>query len=584
MYNVLEVLTVKAPYRHRRAILGMLVGTLASGAFATLGAQQVLQRGQTAGPRFMVPTFKSSERNLGVQMAEAARERFMRDFNIREIWIVPKVDITNTLEASVYSTTEALNPNDARTLANQVRADEYLEGTITKNDAGGYTLNAEMKLTRGQGMVQPLPPITDNKLGDIASTLAKEVEAAREQMDGTKKCVDLSRQKKYAEALGEARKAIGEYAQATLARVCMAEIYYEQKLGADSMISVSEAILAIHPKNARALAFAADAYNEKGLDDKYIEALTTLMSVDPTNTSLQTRVVNALAASGKANLAKPIIDQAVEQNPGDPQLVHLQWLVYLALKDFKGAVAVGEELVKLDTARADTAFFTKLAAAYVSDSQPQKAAEAASRGIAKFPDNATLGLLQAQLLRTAGQSQQALEAIDRLLASNPKIENGYLQKAQIQVQLEAPADSIIPTLRNALANGTPAEQVGPYALTLGNGLYRHANAIKTDSAMTAVEEFRSSLKYIEFSDETAPSANSKLLLAAANVQMASALAGLAREQESCELAREGQEATSAAQMLLGAVGKDNPDTAKGLAGGVQQLMPYYDQLTKALCK
>lgn len=584
MYNVLEVLTVKAPYRHCRAIVGMLVGTLASGAFATLGAQQVLQRGQTAGPRFMVPTFKSSERNLGVQMAEAARERMMRDFNIRELWIVPKVDITNTLEASGYSTTEALNPNDARTLANQVRADEYLEGTITKNDAGGYVLQAEMKLSRGQGMVQPLPPITDSKLGDIAATLTKSIEAAREQVPGTKKCLDLSRQKKFGEALAEARKAIGEYPQATLARICMAEIYYEQKLGADSMIAVSEAILAIHPKNARALAFAADAYNEKGMDDKYISSLTTLMSVDPTNTSLQTRVVNALASSGKADLAKPIIDAAVEQNPGDPQLVHLQWLVYLALKDFKGAVAVGEEMVKLDTARADTAFFTRLAAAYVSDSQPQKAAEAASRGIAKFPDNATLGLLQAQLLRTAGQSQQALEAIDRLLASNPKVENGFLQRAQIQVQLEAPPDSIIGTLRNALTNGSAADQVGPYALTLGNGLYRHGNAVKTDSAMIAIEDFRSALKYIGFSDETAPSANSKLLMAAANVQLASTLAGVAREQESCEMAREGQEATNVTQMLLGAVGKENPETAKSLAGPLQQLMPYYDQLTKALCK
>ena len=61
----------------------------------------------------------------------------------------------------------------------------------------------------------------------------------------------------------------------------MAEIYNDQKLGADSMISVSEAVLKLHKDNKRALAFAADAYAEKKNEDKQIEALTRLISARP---------------------------------------------------------------------------------------------------------------------------------------------------------------------------------------------------------------------------------------------------------------------------------------------------------------
>ena len=118
MFNVSEEMTVKARQRHARTLMGLFIGAAASGAFATVNAQtQTLQRGQTAGPRFMVPTFRSSERGLGLQAAEAVRERMGQDFQLKTLWIVPKSDIMTTLVNSGYSTTEALSSNDARALA-----------------------------------------------------------------------------------------------------------------------------------------------------------------------------------------------------------------------------------------------------------------------------------------------------------------------------------------------------------------------------------------------------------------------------------------------------------------------------------
>src|SRR4030095_9564919 len=90
----------------------------------------------------------------------------------------------------------------------------------------------------------------------------------------------------------------------------------------------------------------ADAYAEKKMEDKQIEALTRLISLDPNNTRLQTQVVNILAGSGNASLALPIVDDAVKNNPGDAALVKLQWLVHFAAKDIQGGLGIGGEMVR----------------------------------------------------------------------------------------------------------------------------------------------------------------------------------------------------------------------------------------------
>ena len=213
--------------------------------------------------------------------------------------------------------------------------------------------------------------------------------------------------------------------------MCALEIANTRKFPADSIVKISEEILKIHPQNRRALTLVADAYNERKMEEKYIRTLTTLLAADPTNTRLQETVVNALGAAGKPDIAKPIIDEAVHQNPGDPSLIRLQWTVYRAMKDWKGAAMVGEELIKTDTAFADTTFWDRQIAAYVADSNQVKAFEAASRGVAKFPQHTGLLMKQGQLARLAGQGPVALASFNKVVAIDPKTTGVNLQIAQI---------------------------------------------------------------------------------------------------------------------------------------------------------
>src|SRR3954467_15473191 len=103
MHTDLEVIPLKARLRHSGLVLTALT------AFA---ASPVLAQSTKTGERVMIPTLQSSEKDLGVQAAEAIRSQLQKQTNLRDLVVVPKADINNSLASSGYSTTEALAPGD----------------------------------------------------------------------------------------------------------------------------------------------------------------------------------------------------------------------------------------------------------------------------------------------------------------------------------------------------------------------------------------------------------------------------------------------------------------------------------------
>jgi hypothetical protein len=585
MFNVSEVTTVKARQTQALALAGF-VTALASGSLSTLGAQSRTAPAPDAA-RIMVATFKSTDKKLGVQAGDEIRERLTRDIGGKQLWVIPKTDVENTLKASGYPTDQALAPNDARELAKLLRADEYMEGTVTK-EGGGVKVEPRLVLTRDNSIRQPLPTITTKSVGDAAKQIGKSVEAARKQLDAEKKCVVAWRSNDYAKAVQEARAGIAAYPQSTIARACLMNAMVSAKAPTDSVLKVAQEILAIDPQNRTALQLSAQTYKDMAtatqdsaqkaqLQDKAISAWTTLLAADPSNTKVVDQVVREIAGSGQAKVAVPIINNAVQQNPGDPGLTRLQWLILLASQDWKGAIKAGDELVKLDTAAADADYYTKLAAAYTADSQPQKAAEAIAQGTKKFPGNAGLQLVYAQTLRAAGQTQQALEAAKKAVAADPKVEKGYLQIAQIYNELNQP-DSVVAALNQAKANGESPELLGQYALSLGNQRFKAASASKK------IEDFQAAQAMLTFSDQLSASDQAKFLNGAAAFSIGQISATEAPKTKSCQLAKQAQEAFNVAQINLPRGASFAKEAAAQYMGYLQQFTPVVDKQVKAYCK
>ena len=569
------------------------LGLVAGAPLASLEAQTTRTADPNA-PRLMVGVFRSAEKKAGVDVADAIRTRINQDVPLKQLWVIPKQDITATLEASGFPTTEALAAHDARALAQLLRADAYIVGNVQKSDSGGYVVNAQYVLTRDQKLVQPLPAIRVDKPDKAAGAVSKEFREAHKQFAAERQCTNLAREGKYAEAQAAARKGIADYPNATLARLCLANAMKEAKAPNDQILAVVDTILKIDPRSQPALTLSYDALNTAGKKAEATDVLLRLVAADPSNTRLLEQVINEFAGSGQAPKAVPFVDQLVRDNPGDPGYVQLQMRVHLAAKDYKGGIAAGEELVKLDTAAATADLFTRLAAAAAVDSQPQKAAEFMARGIAKFPTNSDLLTNYVAILRSAGQPQQALEQVNKMLQANPKTPGLNTTRAQILVDLNQP-DSAFAALQAAVAAGDSAANVALAARNMGSTAYRSARASKSKA------DFQKAMRFLEFSNQTSATPDAAFYLGAASFELANLIYSSevtpvaqklqARQRltsdakaNACSSVKELQAALTSAQANLPAGGKVQPQAVTQMMGVVQQLTPFAESMHKAVCQ
>jgi len=558
-------------------------------AVTAFAASPVLAQAVKTGERVMIPTLQSADKELGVQAAEAIRNQLQKQTNVRDLVVVPKADINNSLISSGYPTTEALAPSDAKALASLVRAPQYLEGVVTKTPTG-YKIDSRLIISRDMSRGQVLPSAQGSKLDDAANQVAKAIKDARRQLPAEETCHNAVAQSQYQAGVTAARSALAGYPNANIVAACLVDAYAGLKMD-DSVIAVAERIRASDPRNITALrrlittyrsridapATNPDPVRAKNDTTRLLEALSALAASDPTNIKQVQDVVNEYALLGHGKDALPLVRDLLQNNPGDPQLLNLGWLVYLNAKDYQGAVDIGTEMVRVDTAAATADFYTRLAAAYTALNLPQKASEAAARGAAKFPNDANLALVGANSLYKAGQLQQALDVAKRAVAANPKNANGYFLLASIQGGLNQ-YDDVVNTLNQAKAAGADATALSQIALQQGSNAYK-AGVGSKDRA-----DYQRAVKFLQLSDQLQASADAKFLLGASAFSIGQSATTDANDKRSCELARLARDSFTLAQANLPAGGQKYPNEAAQLLTAIPQFTPAVDNEIKRFCK
>jgi tetratricopeptide (TPR) repeat protein len=559
-------MTVKPLVRGATTIIG-IVAALGATEVSTLEAQRRAVAPPADAPRFPVLPLKSADKKVGVQAADAIRSRLSTTYRIKDMYVIPRADVEAILQGSGFPPDEAPDPITARLLAAQLRGDEYLEGAVTKTPAG-YRLDTRLVLTRDNAMAQPLPPAEAADVGAAARAVVASIQEARKQLGSVRACENALREGNPAAAITAARMGVAAFPQATMARVCLARAFIAQKAPADSVIPVLEAVLAVDSTSRPALELLGVAYKQANQIDKGVTAWGRLIRYYPNDAKLVSEVVNEIAASGRPAIAKPIIEQAVEQNPGDPALTRLLFLIQLASKDWKGATKTGEDLVRVDTASADTTFFLRLAVAYDSDSQPQKAAETLARGVAKFPNNAALWSTYAQMLRNAGQLQQSLTAIDRAISINPNVEHGWFRRAQVLVEL-GQLDSAFASAKRGVAAGEDKSLVGQLMLVEANKKFRAARQSQQRA------DYQEAVRLLSQADSIAPNPTISFLLGASAFSVGDQAARENQKAKSCELAELAEDSFTTAMIHL-------PRGAQVQQEAAMQLLNAIPQYTRAV--
>ena len=563
-----------------RVVGGLLALALTASATSTSAAQQSpLRPGQNPGPRFVMSSLQGvgDGPRLGFQVANAVRERIASDFDMRALWVVPESTITEYLIKAGYPADQPLSKSDTRQLASLFRAEEVLNGVVRKTPTG-YHVQAAWSLSAGDDMVQPLPAVEAAKISDVAKLVAQEFQAARKQVESVQRCVSLARARNYAGALAEARKAIDAYPQSVLGRVCIANVYDRQKLGPDSMLRISEEILAIHPENARALAFAADAYQAKGLINDQFRMLMRLIAAEPSNRHARIALANVLASLKEWDTAGPLIDSTVQMFPEDVEAVTAQWHIQLATRQWRRALETGRRLVSLDTSLATRDFYVRMIGAAEGAGDVRVALDLATEGVGRFPTDDELVVLRVQYLRRNGQTPQAHAVIDSYVARTPRAPNAWIQKARVEAELGLGPDTVLATLGRGLQNGEDRASVAQYARSLGQA------ALKDTVGGKRLASPRTAIRYFRLADSVQATDTTALLLGNADVALARNLATEPQAAKRCELAKELTDAVADAQIVLPRAGRGFPDTVAILLRLADQLGAYGAQLAKATCR
>jgi tetratricopeptide (TPR) repeat protein len=544
-------------------------------ALAALAASPVLAQSGKTGERVMIPTLQSAEKDLGVQAAEAIRSQLTKQTNIRDLVVVPKADINNSLASSGYSTTEALATSDAKALASLVRAPQYLEGTVTKTPTG-FKIDSRLIISRDMTKGQILPSAQGARLDDAASQVARAIKDARRQLPAEETCHNNVVQGKAQEAVAAARQGLNGYPNANIVAVCLAEAYSALKMP-DSVLAVAERVRANDPRNIPALKMLAEAYAARNDTTKRLDVLASLAAADPTNIRLIQDVVAEFAIMRRADKAIPLVRDLLQNNPGDPQLLNLAWKVYLNASDYQGAIDIGNEMVRVDTAAATADYYARTAAAYSALNLPQKSAEAAAMGVRKFPNDPNLALANAQTLYKAGQLLPALDAAKKSVAANPKNPTGYFLQATIQSGLKQ-WDDVVNTLNQAKTNGVDPMALSQIALQQGSEAYKAGQGSK-DRA-----DFQRAIRFLQLSDALQTSADAKFLLGASAFSLGQSATNDALERRSCDLARMAKDAFTLAEINLPAGGQKYPNEAAQLLTAIPQFTPAVNDEIKRFCK
>jgi tetratricopeptide (TPR) repeat protein len=588
----------------------MVQAALTLGLVAVTSVSLDAQRRPEQLPRIMIPTFQSADRDLGLQAAEVLRNRLSTGSAARAIYVIPRADIHNNLQNSGYSVTEALAPAEARTLATLLRADEYVDGTVTRTP-NGVRVDARLVLARDYTVTQVLPPAEASRLDNAMGLVAGTILEARRQADAERACNAALRRGDAAAAVREGERGVQQNARYNnMVRVCLAQAYVRRDAGTDTTatpvgeqtLQLVEEVLASDPRNITALRLAALGYRQQAgrlqeagdaeragqFEDRYVQTLTSLVAADPSDLRLQEQVVNELAASGRAAVAVPIIVDALENNPGDPRMLRTGWLVLLAAQDFERAIGVGEEMVRVDTAAATPDYFRRLGLAHLSLAQQrsrtggdaatprQRALAVFTRGTQRFPNDASLWTFYARAQRDAGQPQQAAEAARRAIAiDNDNDAHVELVQAYVAARMWDDATNAIRNARTAGVNTTLLSQV---ALQAGNNLYRAGQASRERS------DYESAIRFLRLSNEMESSLDAQFLLGASAFSLGDVLTRQAQENRDCASARGAQEAFATARTNLVAGRSQYPEPASQLLDAIGQFTTPLQQMVRAYCR
>lgn len=585
-----------------RIVCRVIVGVLVAAHTLPLGAQRTTEFSRQD---LLIPLFQGSNPRLARAVSDEVRGRLGKLVDKDEVSLLRGYSIDAEQYRSGFNARKPLDARMLQVLARTMRADEYLRGTVDST-RDGIRATAALILTRNARLIQPLPTIVGRDVAVVGAQLTAAILEARQQLIPHRRCENAVRLGDGRTALAAARAGVALYPRGTLLRICLVVASLIGGTPANEILDETNAVLDVLPDNYWALDATAQSYDALRQRDKAARAWLRVLATDSTNLELVVRVGRALAEHDNAATAEEFVVRAADAHNEDIALQRLRFDVLFRNKRWDSALAAGLRLDTLDlAAQRDSLFHLRLATVYRSLGRPVLALETAARAVARFPGDARLYELYAQLvldespvvvargleafpnsaplsvmqsrqLRTAGKPADAQAALRRALDLDGALVHGFLQLAQSQVELGQP-DSALLSLHWALDTGEDSTTVDQFALARGNTMFRAAGQTQRR------DEFARAFRYLAFADSVRPSAQTRFLYGASALSVLQSAAADAPSRKSCTLARQAQELLPLATEKLTAGAAVAPDAVRQYLKRLDDMTPIIDKQVGALC-
>jgi tetratricopeptide (TPR) repeat protein len=596
-------------------LLRLLTLVAAGGVLSgPLAAQGIPRNARTStvnlAPRFMVANpfaFAPTDSAPAVAIGSGIREE-MKDVVGRDFQVVEQQQMNDALTQYGYPKDAILSPALATTLAKNIQARFLVSSTLAKGQGGRYTVTARLLgVNDDAGNVVTLSQTQGESPQAFGKRLAKALDPMVESLPDAKACID-QRTSKPDKAADAANKAIKTLPNHGLAHFCLAQLAKDKKAPPAEVVKHLQAAVKGDSLSLPAWASLAEQYQAANDTAKTLVAFKQMLRVAPTNQTMRERLFKYFLQAGHPETAREVADEGLKLDPYNADLYDLKSNACLFLSDFKCAVDALETMYATDSTKADTLFYTKIAAAAAEGEKPDsvRLLKWAQAGVRKYPDNPTLLGYLNRAYSMSGPVDSVIAVTNRIIAKDTT-ETGVvaaLSAAKVLIAAPEPAASRTPTDTTRVGAAStasikftarPKEAVPFLEFAIKHGDAQHkenAAALLYTAGAPLLQEpqdlqgaeqlLRMSIQAANPSGKVYPAAN--YMLGLATLFQVPQIDPQAEKQKSCDLARQEQTLLAASDSALTAGRSVNPEAADKNLGIIKKYQPRVASMLKAYCK
>ncbi len=567
----------------------LLLMTLLATGTSVLSAQIPTRRPAqttTAAPRVLVSnphTFNARDSVSAVTIGEGIRTR-MDKMTGSDYRVISRADMNEALVQFGYPADAILSALPARNLAQALNARLMVASTLTRNQAGQYTVTARLAgLNDEAGNVVTLTQAASQPLGDLGSKVSDGFALALKAFGDAKACVDQTRNApdKAAQA---ARKALATMPRHGLANYCLGQLALARGRKADSAEAMQffQAAVSGDPLSLAAWTQLAAGREVAGDTAGTIEALKQMLLIAPTNQPLRELAFKKFLSYSKPEIAEEVANDGLELDPTNIDLIELRANARIFRENYTGALDDLEQIIALDSTRADSTFYVKFLVTASQRPDTARLVRWSSRALQKFPENLTILQQVTGAFSQLGMSDSLLVAMNHLLKVDTASAVGLaLQEAKTRQDNKLYAEAM-PFLEFAARYGDAQAREGAAGLLL-NGTLPLLQPPQQDFA-GAASGLRRVIQLADPAGRYAPIANHFLGLSLVNI--ISGLDTEAEKQKSCDLARQVESLTTEAEAALAAASSyvAQADPRARLLQYLAGLKPRTASMVRVYCK